>query len=146
MKRLLVLLTLFIAACATSPQRNQDLVNRAVDAMGGADAFGSVKTVSVKGTSRQWEPEQSLVAGGEMRFANESTFEEAGDVATRSARIDWVKNFETRRSACQIQRIYHAGKRLCSRYRFQRAQQAEPRVESSRTRDRECHWRDCSAR
>jgi len=94
MKRVLLLLSLFIAACATSPQRNQDLVNRAVDAMGGADALGGVKTLSVKATSRQWEPEQSVNASGEMRFANESTIESIGDVASRSARINWVKNFE----------------------------------------------------
>ncbi len=93
MKRILLLLPLFIAACAMAPQRNQDLVNRALDAMGGADALGNVKTLSIKGTSRQWEPEQSVNAGGEMRFANESTFEALGDVASRSARIDWVKNF-----------------------------------------------------
>jgi len=96
MKRILSLLFLsfIIASCAMAPQRNQDLVNRAVEAMGGADALGNVKTMSLKGTSRQWEPEQSLIAGGEMRFANESTFEAVGDTASRSGRIDWVKNFE----------------------------------------------------
>src|SRR5258706_11563582 len=94
MKRILLLLSIIVAACATSSQRSQDLVNRGIDAMGGAAALGGVKTLAIKGTSRQWEPEQSAVAGGEMRFSNESTFAALGDVATRSARIDWVKNFE----------------------------------------------------
>ena len=95
MKRLLllVLVALFAGSCATMSSREQDLVSRALDAMGGADALGKVKTLSIKGTSRQWEPEQSVIAGGDMRFANESTFEAIGDVASRSGRIDLVKNF-----------------------------------------------------
>src|SRR5262245_36406301 len=96
MKRILLMLflTLAIASCAASPQGNVDLVNRAIDAIGVADALGNVKTMSFKGTSRQWEPEQSFIAGGEMRFANESTVEAVGDTASRSGRVDWVKNFE----------------------------------------------------
>src|SRR5438876_3925186 len=34
-----------------------------------------------------------MVAGGEMRLANESTFEAATDVASGATRIDWVRNF-----------------------------------------------------
>jgi glyoxylase-like metal-dependent hydrolase (beta-lactamase superfamily II) len=95
MKRtLLVILSVFLGSCASMSARDTALVDRAVGAMGGADTLGRVKTVSLKGTSRQWEPEQSLVAGGEMRFANESTFAESSDLAARAARIDWVKNFE----------------------------------------------------
>ena len=43
-------------------------MSRAVEAVGGADKLAAVKTLSVKGTVRQWEPEQSTVAGGESRF------------------------------------------------------------------------------
>jgi glyoxylase-like metal-dependent hydrolase (beta-lactamase superfamily II)/outer membrane lipoprotein-sorting protein len=95
MKRLLlmVLVALFAGSCATMSSREQDLISRALDAMGNADALAKVKTIAVKGTTKQWEPEQSIVASGEMRFANESTFEAVGDVASRSARVDWVKNF-----------------------------------------------------
>ncbi|HKA41530.1 MAG TPA: hypothetical protein VKF40_06040, partial [Burkholderiales bacterium] len=96
MKRLLwlPLVMLIVAACVDFPQqRNQDLVNRAVDAMGGADALAQLRTVVVKGTWKQWEPEQSAVPDGEMRFANEATFESTGDFTARSVRVDWVKNF-----------------------------------------------------
>ena len=95
MKRALLLLSIVVAACATSPQqRSQHLVNRAVDAMGGAAALGTVKTLALSGTSRQWEPEQSFAAGGIPRFANESTFAVVADLSARSTRVDWVKKFE----------------------------------------------------
>ena len=95
MKRATVLLavSLLIVACATMRPQGRELASRAVQAMGGADALAGVKTLSVKGTVRQWEPEQSVVAGGEMRFANEATFTAVSDVASRSTRIDWVRNF-----------------------------------------------------
>jgi hypothetical protein len=90
MKRVSALLamSLVVVACATTQPRDRNLVNRAVQAMGGADALSGVKTVSVKGTMKQWEPEQSMVAGGEMRFANEATFTLVTDVASRTTRID----------------------------------------------------------
>jgi glyoxylase-like metal-dependent hydrolase (beta-lactamase superfamily II) len=94
MKRVLFLLlsAMFAGSCATVPS-SESLVNRAVDAMGGADALARVKTLTVRGTMKQWEPEQSFAPGGEMRFANETTFEAAGDFSTGAMRIDWVKNF-----------------------------------------------------
>src|SRR5262245_19532309 len=88
-----LLLSLAVGSCATSPQRNVDLVNRALDAMGGADSYAKVKTISVKGSWKQWEPEQSFAPGGEMRHANDARFETVADYATRSARVDWVKDF-----------------------------------------------------
>ena len=94
MKRALLLLSLswFIGSCATLPSP-QDLVGRALDAMGGADALARVKTISVKGTTKQWEPEQSAVPGGDMRFANEANFELTGDFTAHAVRVDWVKKF-----------------------------------------------------
>jgi glyoxylase-like metal-dependent hydrolase (beta-lactamase superfamily II) len=94
MKRVLFLLlsALFIGSCATTPS-SEDLVSRALGAMGGADALGKAKTLSVRGTMKQWEPEQSFAPGSEMRFANETTFEAAGDFSIGAMRIDWVKNF-----------------------------------------------------
>src|SRR5262245_5246040 len=94
MKRFLFLTLsiLFIGSCATVPS-SENLVGRAVDAMGGPDALARVKTLTVRGTMKQWEPEQSFAPGGEMRFANETTFEAAGDFAAGAMRIDWVKNF-----------------------------------------------------
>jgi glyoxylase-like metal-dependent hydrolase (beta-lactamase superfamily II) len=94
MKRALFLLlsALFLGSCATTPS-SEDLVSRALGAMGGADALAKVKTLSARGTMKQWEPEQSFAPGGEMRFANETTFEAAGDFGAGAMRIDWVKNF-----------------------------------------------------
>ena len=81
-----------VVSCAT-PSREQSLVNRAVEAMGGAERLGSIKTITFKGNAKFWEPEQSDAPGGEPRFANESSFEGITDVATRSTRVDWVRNF-----------------------------------------------------
>jgi glyoxylase-like metal-dependent hydrolase (beta-lactamase superfamily II) len=94
MKQALVALcsAILLASCAT-PTREQSLVSRAVDAMGGADRLAGIKTITFRGTAKYWEPEQSDAPGGEMRFANESTFEGITDGATRSTRIDWVRNF-----------------------------------------------------
>jgi len=92
---LVVVVSLIVAACASMQgSSSQDLVNRAVQQMGGADKLGSVKSLWVKATVKQWEPEQSAMAGGEARFANNATFEAVTDVATRATRIDWVRKFE----------------------------------------------------
>jgi len=95
MKRAAFLLAVSLAvmSCATMGQQSQDLVSRAVEAVGGADKLAAIKTLSVKATVRQWEPEQSMVAGGEMRFACESTLEAVADVGSRATRIDWVRKF-----------------------------------------------------
>jgi len=95
MKRAAFLIAFLLTAvsCATMAPDHRATVSRAVEAMGGADALNRVQTVSAKGAVRQWEPEQSMVAGGEMRFAGESTFETVTDVGPRAARIDWVRNF-----------------------------------------------------
>ena len=81
-----------VVSCATV-NREQSLVNRAVDAMGGAERLASIRTIAFKGNAKYWEPEQSDAPGGEPRFANESSFEGITDVASRSTRIDWVRNF-----------------------------------------------------
>ena len=88
-----VLAVLALLSCATGPSGDQALVQRAVDAMGGADAIAGIKTIWVKATVKQWEPEQSDVPGGEMRFANEATVEIVQDRASRASRTDFVKNF-----------------------------------------------------
>ena len=81
MKRSFALLsTLVLLSCATTPPtKEQSLVNRAVDAIGGGERLASITSISAKGTSKQWEPEQSDMAGGEMRFANETSFEVVQD-------------------------------------------------------------------
>ena len=94
MKHTLVALSgaLLVLSCAT-PTREQSMVDKAVSAMGGAERLAGVNTVTYKGTSKQWEPEQSDVPGGEARFANETTFEGFIDAASRSSRTDYVRNF-----------------------------------------------------
>ena len=98
MKRVavLIVLALVAASCAsTTPPfpTSQDLVGRAVQSIGGADKLASIKTISLKGTMSQWEPEQSKVASGPLRFACESTFEMVADTGARAARTDWVRKF-----------------------------------------------------
>jgi hypothetical protein len=89
MKRVLLLLLLLGAGlCVTTPLSAQDLLNGALTAMGGADKLTQVKTLVVKGTVRHWEPEQSMVAGGEPRHAADSTFEMTGDFMSHAIRVD----------------------------------------------------------
>ncbi|HUQ76570.1 MAG TPA: MBL fold metallo-hydrolase [Burkholderiales bacterium] len=95
MKRVLALVsTLALFSCATPPlTKEQTLVNRAVDAMGGAERLAAVRSVAAKGTTKQWEPEQSDVPGGEMRFANETTFDVVQDRGQRASRTDIERRF-----------------------------------------------------
>jgi len=94
MKRLLALFCAFaLLSCATGPSKEQQLVSKAVGALGGAQAIADIRTISYKGNQKQWEPEQSDVPGGEMRFANEAQIEGMADVQARVSRTDWVKNF-----------------------------------------------------
>jgi glyoxylase-like metal-dependent hydrolase (beta-lactamase superfamily II) len=88
-----VVLSTGLAACATSPGGEQNLVDRAINAMGGAEAIAKVKTVEVRGTVKHWEPEQSEVPGGAPRFAAESNFRTIADSASGTVRRDWEKNF-----------------------------------------------------
>src|SRR3989442_59558 len=80
------------ATAPGAPAGRQDLVNRDAEGFGG-ETWASVKTVTIKGTVKQWDPEQSDVPGGEMRFANEASFETAVDRASRVGRTDLEKKF-----------------------------------------------------
>src|SRR5436853_1298002 len=93
MKRTLVVLSVIALVACASMTREQSLVSRAVDAMGGADRLAAIQSVSAKGTTKQWEPEQSEVPGGEMRFANETNFDVVQDRAKRAARTDIERRF-----------------------------------------------------
>src|ERR1043166_1750020 len=90
---LLLLASLIAVSGATASPRSDGLVSKAVQALGGESALAGVKSVAVKGTIRQWEPEQSVMPGGDMRLANGSTFETVVDYGARASRTDWVKNF-----------------------------------------------------
>jgi glyoxylase-like metal-dependent hydrolase (beta-lactamase superfamily II) len=95
MRRIGLLLAAFlvVVSCASTQQRGQELVSRGIQALGGVDALAGVRTLSVRGTVRQWDPESSRTPGGETRFAGESTFTAVTDVAGGATRIDWVRNF-----------------------------------------------------
>src|SRR5262249_26254300 len=95
MRRIAVLLlaSLMVASGATASPRSDGLVSKAVQALGGESTFASVKTVAVKGSIRQWEPEQSVMPGGDMRLTNDSTFEIVVDYGSRASRTDWVRNY-----------------------------------------------------
>ena len=75
---------ILVVSCAT-PTREQSLVDRAVTAMGGTERLAAIKTIAFKGSAKYWEPEQSDVPGGDMRFANESTFSGMTDVGPARA-------------------------------------------------------------
>lgn len=86
--------SVFLLSCASQQlTREQTLVNRAVDAMGGAERLAALQSAVAKGTQKQWEPEQSDMPGGEMRFANESSFEVTQDRKSRSSRTDIERRF-----------------------------------------------------
>jgi glyoxylase-like metal-dependent hydrolase (beta-lactamase superfamily II) len=89
---LAVVSVLALASCAT-PTREQSLTQRAADAMGGRERLAALNTLSARGTFKQWEPEQSEVPGGEMRFGNEGSFDAVVDNSRRAARYDYEKRF-----------------------------------------------------
>src|SRR5438128_8169428 len=95
MRRIAVLLlaSLVVVSAATASPRSDNLVSKAVQALGGDSALANVKTVAVKGTIRQWEPEQSVMPGGDMRLVNDSTFDIVVDYGARASRVDWVRNY-----------------------------------------------------
>ena len=95
MKRaaVLLVLSLVVASCATMQSPGQSHVSRAVTALGGADALGSVTSHYERGTVKQWEPEQSMTPGGEMRFMSESIYEAITDLGRRTTSIDWSRKF-----------------------------------------------------
>jgi glyoxylase-like metal-dependent hydrolase (beta-lactamase superfamily II) len=103
MKRLLLLsLLTALVSCAgpstttntTAPlSRDRELVERALAAMGGADALRTLRSASIKGTLKHWEPEQSHTPGGEARFAADASFDGTHDFVNHVSRIDWEKKF-----------------------------------------------------
>jgi glyoxylase-like metal-dependent hydrolase (beta-lactamase superfamily II) len=72
-------------------QKANALLTQAVEAEGGADALRALKTISIKSEAKHWEPEQSLVAGGEPRFLGDSTIVTTWDLAHGMARMQWER-------------------------------------------------------
>jgi glyoxylase-like metal-dependent hydrolase (beta-lactamase superfamily II) len=88
---LLLSVPILCQAQASSPAQR---VNKAVQAMGGEAALAQLKTLTVRAKVREWEPHQSVKAGGDMRFANESVYSQARDLTSGAARTEWERNFE----------------------------------------------------
>lgn len=74
------------AATLTPAQR----MTKAIDAMGGGH-LAQVKTLTLKARTKHWDPEQSNEAGGEMRFAGDSTFTQYRDFSVPAVRIEWQR-------------------------------------------------------
>src|SRR5260370_26613758 len=66
-----LVIALIVAACASMSGGGPDLVARRLQAQGRADALTAVKTVSQRAAQRYLEAEQSAVAGGDIRSANQ---------------------------------------------------------------------------
>src|SRR4030095_821942 len=82
----------FVLSCATTT-KEQGLVNKAADAMGGVQALSGIKTSTSTSSVKYWEPEESDVTGGEPRFAAEAKVQTTTDRASRTVRADYEKNF-----------------------------------------------------
>ncbi|TMB25997.1 MAG: MBL fold metallo-hydrolase [Deltaproteobacteria bacterium] len=92
-----IALALCAASCMNGRSKTSsdamDRVDRGLAALGGADKVSSLQALTVKGTARHWEPEQSVKAGGEMRLASDSTFVAQRDLANEAARTEWDRKF-----------------------------------------------------
>jgi glyoxylase-like metal-dependent hydrolase (beta-lactamase superfamily II) len=78
-------------AWAASPNDPAALVQRAVTALGDVQVLSQMQRLTLKGRVRHWDPEQSMVAGGEFRLAGDSTFELLRDFEHAATRINWVR-------------------------------------------------------
>src|SRR5262249_32235589 len=75
---------------AAQPVNN--LVSDAVKALGGADALRGLKSVSISGEAKYWEPGQSKVAGGEPKHVEDVKFTIIRDLAGGMARTQWDRD------------------------------------------------------
>jgi hypothetical protein len=73
-------------------QAVNSLVSDAVKALGGADALRALKTVSISGEAKYWEPGQSKVAGGEPKHVEDVKFTITRDLAGGMARTQWDRD------------------------------------------------------
>jgi glyoxylase-like metal-dependent hydrolase (beta-lactamase superfamily II) len=90
---LMISAALLVAAGHGQPASAQtaplDLVKQAVEAQGGAAAFGAIKTISAKADAKHWEPGQSNSVNGESRFLGDATVSIAADLTAGAYRADW---------------------------------------------------------
>src|SRR3954467_15931081 len=93
MKRTLVVVAIsLLTACAAQQTKEQSLVNRAAEAVGGPQRE-AVRTVNVKGPPHHWEPEQSEGPVREMGSANEANWQFKQGLHYQVSRSGWEKEF-----------------------------------------------------
>src|SRR5262249_55729298 len=76
----------------SAQQKQANLVNEAVKAMGGADALRALKGVAISGEAKFYEPGQSKVAGGEPKHVEDVKFTVTRDLAGGMARTQWDRD------------------------------------------------------
>jgi hypothetical protein len=86
--------TQFASAKDAAREAPIDLVKAAVAAEGGADALRALKSVAIKADGKNWEPGQSMKAGGEPRFLGDSTYSFIWDLAKGEARTDVERSMQ----------------------------------------------------
>src|SRR6185295_16176563 len=75
-----------------SAQQVQKLVSDAVQALGGADALRNLKSVSITGEAKYFEPGQSKVAGKDPKHVEDVKFTAVRDLAGGRARTQWDRD------------------------------------------------------
>lgn len=81
------------AGKGTSAPATSALVDKAVNAIG-RDALADARTAVIRARTKHWEPDQSVQAGGEMRFAGDSTLVVSRDLISGAARNEWKKSLQ----------------------------------------------------
>ena len=64
MKRIFAALASAVLAVSCATTREESLVDRAADSMGGYERLAGIKSFTFKGNAKYWEPEQSDAPGG----------------------------------------------------------------------------------
>lgn len=87
---LVALLLLALGTQSAAAQQTKPLpqLQRAVTAIGGADALQKLQSLTIKATAKHWEPEQSMVAGGPPRPLGTSQLTIVADRSQGSVRIE----------------------------------------------------------
>jgi glyoxylase-like metal-dependent hydrolase (beta-lactamase superfamily II) len=84
---------LLLALSQPAPaQQVQKLVSDAVQALGGADALRNLKSVSITGEAKYWEPGQSKAAGKDPKHVEDVKFTTVRDLAGGRARTQWDRD------------------------------------------------------
>jgi glyoxylase-like metal-dependent hydrolase (beta-lactamase superfamily II) len=74
-------------------------IDRAIAAMGGTQALGNLKSVTIAGSHRHYEPQQARQVGQGTRFGGQSTFVAQRDLSSGTVRIDWDRRLVSPRPA-----------------------------------------------